>query len=39
MAALEPSRMASQVYTPIDSANSEIRLLKIQPANKESDET
>jgi hypothetical protein len=30
--------MTYQVYTPVDSTNGEIRILRIQPAKKESDE-
>ena len=30
--------MTSYVYAPIDSANGEIRILQIQPANKDTDE-
>ena len=30
--------MDSQIYTPVDSANGEIMILKIQPAKTEADE-
>jgi len=37
--AKEFSKMASSVYTPIDSTKGEIRMLEIQPAKKELKET